>query len=88
MADVNTALRSISSFFAQNTGSLQSLSTKQELLSVLLENEQMRLLVWLYPLDHEKRHFFPTGNSGKEPPDVRFYFAMILSIILVADFTS
>ena len=86
MADVGTELRSVSSVFAQSTASLESLATKKELLSVLLENEQMRLVVWLYPLDHEKRHLFSTGNSGKEPPDVCTSFATNLSVFLVTEY--
>lgn len=69
MADVDNALRAVSSISAQTVGTLQSLVTKQELFLMLLENEQMRLFVWLYPLDHEKRHIFSSGNSGKAPPD-------------------
>ena len=74
MADVETALRAVSSLFAKDTGYLHSLSDKQELLSLLLENEQSRLIVWLYPLDHEKRHIFSSGHSGKVPSDVSRYF--------------
>ncbi|KAL9101623.1 MAG: hypothetical protein Q9163_003142 [Psora crenata] len=69
MADVVTALFSVASIFALPIGNLQSLSMKQELLSVLLENEQMRLDVWLYPLEQERRNIFSSGNSGKTPPD-------------------
>ena len=69
MADVGSALRVVSSLFAKGTGTLQSLATKQDLLSMLVEDEQMRLIVWLYPLDHEKRHVFSLGHSGKVPSD-------------------
>lgn len=68
MADVDTALRAVLSVFSRPNGSLQSLASKQELLSLLLENEQMRLVVWLYPLDHGRRHFFSSG-SGSMPSD-------------------
>ncbi len=70
MADVQNALRAVSSMFAQGAGTHQSLGTKQELLQILLENEQMRLVVWLFPLDHEKRHLFAYGHNTKPPPDV------------------
>ncbi|KAL9127379.1 MAG: hypothetical protein Q9217_003735 [Psora testacea] len=79
MADVDSSLRSVASFFAQPVGTLQSLSTKQELLSILLENEQMRLLVWLYPLDQERRHIFSSVNSGKKPSD-----AMLSTVLKTA----
>ena len=69
MADVQSALRVVSSLFAKGVGTLQSLTTKQDLLLVLLEDEQMRLIVWLYPLDHEKRHVFSSGHSGRVPSD-------------------
>ena len=69
MADVDAALRAVSSVFNRPNGTLQSLASKQELLALLLDNEQMRLVVWLYPLDHARRHFFSSG-SGTIPPDV------------------
>ena len=69
MADVQSALRVVSSLFAKGVGTLQSLATKQDLLVMLVEDEQMRLVVWLYPLDHEKRHLFSSGHSGKVPTD-------------------
>ena len=55
MSEVQAALRDVSSLFNRAAGPLPSLSTKQELLVTLLENEQSRLLVWLFPTDHEKR---------------------------------
>lgn len=79
MADVGSALRVVSSLFAKGTGTLQSLATKQDLLSMLIEDEQMRLTVWLYPLDHEKRHVFSLGHSGKVPSD-----AMLSSLLRTA----
>ena len=72
MTEVMNALHSVSTFFARASGCLQSLTAKQDLLFVLLENEQVRLDVWLYPLDHERRHLFQYGNSGKVQSDVRF----------------
>ncbi|KAL8731760.1 MAG: hypothetical protein Q9166_003207 [cf. Caloplaca sp. 2 TL-2023] len=67
IADVESALRSVAGIAAKGIGPLLPLSAKQQLLELLLENEQMRLVVWLYPLDHEKRHLFSTGHSGKAP---------------------
>ena len=69
MADVGSALRVVSSLFAKGMGMLQSLATKQDLLLMLIEDEHMRLIVWLYPLDHERRHTFSSGHSGKVPSD-------------------
>ena len=70
MADVEMSLRSIAGQFASNMASLPSLASKHDLLTILIENEQSRLGVWLYPLDHERRRMFPTGNPGRAPSDV------------------
>lgn len=70
IADVEAALRAVSSLFAKNVGNLYSLATKQDLLNLLLEDEQTRLIVWLYPLDHERRHVSMSAHSGKVPSDV------------------
>ena len=70
LADVEAALRAVSVLFAKTTGKLQSLAGKQELLQLLLEDEQTRLVVWLYPLDHERRRIFSSGHNGKVPSDV------------------
>lgn len=79
MADVESALRVASPLFAKSTETLQSLATKQDLLLMLVEDEHMRLVVWLYPLDHEKRHLFSSGHSGKIPSD-----AMLSSMLRTA----
>ncbi|KAL8906073.1 MAG: hypothetical protein Q9207_002257 [Kuettlingeria erythrocarpa] len=65
IADVESALKAVTSIGAKEIGALSSLSQRQDLLQLLLENEQMRLVVWLYPLDHERRHFFSTSQAGK-----------------------
>lgn len=67
MADVDLALRAVASIGSNGLGPLIPLSSKQELLHLLLDNEQMRLVVWLYPLDYEKRHIFSTSHAGKAP---------------------
>ena len=81
LADVDATLQATSSIGANTIGILQSLSSKQELLLLLLEDEQMRLLVWLYPLDYEKRHVFSSGRSGKAPPDVCANLSSKISLI-------
>lgn len=70
MADVEAALRAVASLGSKGVGALQSLTAKHDLLLLLLENEQMRLLVWLYPLDHERRHIFSSSYRGYSPPEV------------------
>ena len=70
MTDIGTALKNVAALFAQPITSLPSLAMKQELLTTLLENEQSRLLVWLFPLDHERRHILPMRASHRGPSDV------------------
>lgn len=65
IADVDAALRAISHIGLKAEANFQSLTARQELLRLLLENEQTRLLVWLYPLDHERRHLLPSLHSGR-----------------------
>ena len=69
LADVDAALRATSQICSKSEGNFQSLTSKQELLHLLVENEQMRLVVWLYPLDHERRHIFPSLHSGRMPQE-------------------
>jgi phosphatidylinositol 4-kinase len=56
MSDILKALRLVEKIGDKATVSKRSLRSKQELLILLLENEQERLSVWLYPMDHQKRH--------------------------------
>ncbi|KAL8699689.1 MAG: hypothetical protein Q9224_001300 [Gallowayella concinna] len=67
IGDVESALRAVTGIGSKGLGPLLPLSPKQELLHLLLENEQMRLVVWLYPLDHETRHIFSRSHPGKAP---------------------
>jgi phosphatidylinositol 4-kinase len=46
------------------------LKAKQDLLSILLSNEQTRLMVWLFPLDYGKKHHFTSGRHNNTLPDV------------------
>lgn len=59
LADVERSLRAVSSLFAKTIGNLQSLAVKQDLLLLLLEDEQTRLVVWLYPLIMKNDMCFP-----------------------------
>lgn len=72
MEDVDTALRDVASIGSQANDIFHSLVTKQDLLHLLIDNEQTRLEVWLYPLDHERRHFFPSRHASKTPLEVRW----------------
>ena len=82
MADVEVALRAVGSVGSRSAGPLQSLATKQELLLLLLDDEQMRLTVWLYPLDHEKRHGFRSSHSVKLPSEVSYISFLIEERVL------
>lgn len=70
MEDVDVALRAVSSTGLATIDTLHSLGSKQELLLALLDHEQMRLEVWLYPLDHERRHLFPSLHFRKPNSEV------------------
>lgn len=65
IADVSAALRELETVGSSSTGALKSLASKQDLLLSLLANEQMRLEVWLSPLDHERKHLFSSANASK-----------------------
>ena len=43
---------------------------------LLITNEQTRLMVWLFPLDHRKRHYFTAGPNGKAPSDESISFLL------------
>jgi hypothetical protein len=47
------------------------LKAKQDLMSLLISNEQTRLMVWLFPLDYGKKHHFTSGRHNNTLPDVR-----------------
>ena len=68
-ADVKLALHANAQVASSHNNKLQALGVREELLHILLESEQMRLVVWLYPLDHERRHIF-SSHSGRAWPDV------------------
>ena len=46
------------------------LKAKHDLLSLLIANEQTRLMVWLFPLDYGKKHHFTSGSHKNTLPDV------------------
>jgi hypothetical protein len=69
LADVQTNLDAIGK--SVTVGDIGSkLKAKQDLLSMLIANEQSRLLVWLFPLDHTKKHHFTLSSSRAALPDV------------------
>ncbi|KAL8831982.1 MAG: hypothetical protein Q9191_000544 [Dirinaria sp. TL-2023a] len=70
LADVESALHTVWQVGLKVEGNFQSLAAKQELLCTLLENEQMRLAVWLHPLDYDKKNVFSLPHSNKAPHEV------------------
>ena len=69
LADVGNALQAIRNIGPENGKQADVRRQRQDLLQILLENEQTRLLVWLFPLDHNKRHFFASGQHSQPPGD-------------------
>ncbi|KAI9841455.1 MAG: phosphatidylinositol-4- kinase [Sclerophora amabilis] len=69
LADVVAALQTVASIGSEAGYNLNPLQAKQDLLLMLLENEQTRLMVWLFPLDHDRRQYFSSTNAGKAPTE-------------------
>ncbi|KAF2499808.1 phosphatidylinositol 4-kinase-like protein STT4 [Lophium mytilinum] len=65
LADVQNLMQAVSHIGNKAEGPLKSLQGKQELLSLLVASEQTRLMVWLFPLDYEKKHHFTSGQHSK-----------------------
>lgn len=61
LTDVQDALKKIEDIGIRPASSLPFLEQKQNLLSLLLNNEQTRLMVWLFPLDYHNKHHFASG---------------------------
>jgi len=80
MADVTAALLNVRPIGLKSVGPLTSLLAKEELLTVLLENEQTRLAVWLNPLGGG------TNFVLKDPSDVSLLF--LLNPLIGTDITS
>ncbi|KAI9808250.1 MAG: hypothetical protein M1825_004707 [Sarcosagium campestre] len=69
LADVEKALERVSDVFDGPPESSDRLTAKRALLNVLLANEQTRLIVWLFPLDHQTKHHFTSPHSARLPPN-------------------
>jgi phosphatidylinositol 4-kinase len=67
LADVSAELQNAAKIGQKPTASSRSLQAKESLLQTLIESEQTRLNVWLYPLNE-------SGSRGasKPPPEVSF----------------
>lgn len=84
LADVLSALQTVSAVGIQPvSSSLKSLQAKQQLLDILIQNEQTRLMVWLFPLDHPRRHYLASAYHGRASSDVSLILKTILGIRLI-----
>ena len=72
MADVEVALGTVASIGSRATRVLQSLATKHDLLIRLLDDEHMRLHVWLTPLENEPRRLFSSSHSHGSIAEVSY----------------
>ena len=73
LADVQVQLEAIGKIGTTPDGALK-IKAKQDLLALLIANEQMRLSVWLFPLDGAKKGHFSSGAKGGGLVDVCFPF--------------
>lgn len=68
ITDVITAIKAVGFIGAHSVGtfrSLQTLQSKEQLLLLLLENEQSRLTVWVYPLSEPSSRPSTLIHTGK-----------------------
>ncbi|KAJ9157387.1 Phosphatidylinositol 4-kinase stt4 [Pleurostoma richardsiae] len=65
LSDVIAAVKAVSYIGAHAVGNIRSLLAKEQLLLLLLENEQSRLVVWVYPLGEPARPAMTVYHSGK-----------------------
>lgn len=56
LTDVLAAIKLVSFIGAHTVGNIKSLQAKEQLLQLLLENEQTRLMVWINPLNQQGAH--------------------------------
>lgn len=66
LADVSAALRNVAMTGQKHISLMKSLQSKENLLQILIESEQVRLTVWLYPLNDPRE----TSLTGKPPSEV------------------
>ncbi|KAF5697833.1 phosphatidylinositol 4-kinase [Fusarium mundagurra] len=68
ISDVLAALQQVSFIGAQTVGNVKSLQSKEQLLDLLLRNEQLRLIVWVNPLNNASNQAL-TPTAGKAPTE-------------------
>lgn len=64
LGDVVSALQTVEFIGAHDVGAMKSFKVKEELLHALIANEQVRLRVWLFPLNDL------SGSNVRDPPEV------------------
>lgn len=69
--DVTHALGLLSDVPHHGRRHFKSLQSKQDLLQLLIDNERLRLRVWLYPLEGDRKHFVPQTSGNKSSTEVR-----------------
>jgi phosphatidylinositol 4-kinase len=87
LGDLQAALEKVAHIGRDTSGSRKSLQSKQDLLSILLASEQTRLIVWLYPLDADKRTAQHAVNYPKLPADV-IVPLMVKNVLLMVPIVS
>jgi phosphatidylinositol 4-kinase len=80
LADVSAALRNVAITNQKPTPLTKSLQAKEALLQALIESEQVRLAVWLYPLNESRELHLPNQTS-KGPTEVSIHFFRLCSFI-------
>ncbi|KAF2237526.1 hypothetical protein EV356DRAFT_441676 [Viridothelium virens] len=69
LSDVVKALDAVSAIGAKPATHMKSLEARQELLLKLINSEESRLTVWLFPLDQERKHYLTSSNHARPPTD-------------------
>lgn len=75
LSDVSVALRNVAMTEQKPTPLLKSLQAKESLLQTLIESEQWRLTVWLYPLQ-DPREMYGSGHPTKPPTEVSYFLQL------------
>jgi phosphatidylinositol 4-kinase len=65
LSDVMAALKGTTSIGSNAAPGIKSLAPKEQLLLLLLESEQARLTVWVYPLAEPAKSQFAVGHHNK-----------------------
>ena len=84
LADVVERLKKVASVMPRGQEQRDFHQAREELLEFLLLNEQTRLLVWLFPLDHGTKFFFASKRRHIDPSEVGDAFDLRLKTILTS----